>query len=82
MDMSDEVLSERVRPLADALSADGYDLQVATTDEGRIVARIDATPEACPDCLVPKAIMAAMFSEAIYGGSSEQAQVELRYPGE
>lgn len=82
MELSDEALAERVRPLADALQADGYALEVTRADESRIVARISATPDACPDCLVPKTIMAAMFSEAIDGGSGEHSEVELRYPGE
>lgn len=62
------------------LAADGYDLRLAEDATGTLVATISAGPNACPDCLVPKAMMRRYFDEALadYG----RPEVRLVYPAE
>jgi len=50
---------------AQMMSADGYVLSWEPADAARIVVRIDATPEACADCLVPAPVMQAIMSQAL-----------------
>ena len=69
---------EGIDALRTALEADGYLIDVRD-DEGRVRARISATPGACEDCLVPKPLFRAMLHQAL--GVPEDA-IDLSYPGE
>lgn len=60
------------------LSADGYDLDVALSDDGVRVA-IVATPDACEECLVPRTVMEPMLAQMLSDGGVE-APLELHYP--
>lgn len=64
------------------LAKDGYSL-VLSAEAGTVVATISASPEACPECLVPKAMMRTYVEEALaplypHGVPS----IRLIYPGE
>lgn len=61
------------------LAADGYALALASTGPGTLTATISAGPDACPDCLVPKALMQSYFEKAL--GPNAPA-IRLVYPGE
>ncbi len=52
-------INAALTPLRDGLSNDGYHL-VVTLDGSRIVLKIEAGPEACEDCLVPKEVLMPM----------------------
>jgi hypothetical protein len=70
-------------PLRDLLKVDGYGLDVVSCDDGQAVLQIEAGPDACADCLVPKAMMgqyvdAALKTDPALGGITH----ELRYPAD
>ncbi|HXM55887.1 MAG TPA: hypothetical protein VOB72_10905 [Candidatus Dormibacteraeota bacterium] len=67
-----------LRGLRSALEADGYLLVVRELGE-RLDARIEATSDACEDCLVPKPVLRAMLQKAL---GVPEATIDLRYPGE
>ncbi|MCB2078215.1 MAG: hypothetical protein KDE55_11020 [Novosphingobium sp.] len=65
------------------LRADGYDLTVRPDGSGGLRTTISAGPDACPDCLVPKSMMAAQFANALQAaGIAPIPSVQLIYPGE
>ena len=77
--MSD--LEAALEPIAGTLEADGYRLEARQTD-GRLSLRIEAGPEACADCLVPKPMLAKMIAQRLAPLGLDPTAVDLRYPGE
>jgi hypothetical protein len=58
------------------LAADGYALEAS--DEGeRVVVRIEATPEACEDCLAPPDVMRAILGKTL---AVPAEAIDLHYP--
>jgi hypothetical protein len=68
--------SNALRPLTEALAADGYGLEIEESSGG-VRLTISAGATACPDCLIPKDLFASMAASRL--GTT---QVEVRYPGE
>ena len=67
-----------LKDVRDMLAADGYEL--AAEEEGeRVVVRIEATPEACEDCLAPPDVMRAILGKSL---AVPVEAIDLRYPGE
>jgi hypothetical protein len=64
--------------LRDMLAADDYQLSVSEHGDG-IAARIIAGPDACADCLVPKAVMRGVLHNAL--GIAEE-NITLEYPAD
>ena len=61
-----------------SLAADGY--QLVVTQIGDLVsASVSPGPDACAECLVPKAVFRGILAHAL--GISE-ATIEVAYPGE
>ncbi|GGH40920.1 hypothetical protein [Microbacterium album] len=58
-------VDEALKQFTDMMAADGYVLSWSPTDEDRIVVRIDATADACADCLVPQPVMEAIMASAL-----------------
>jgi hypothetical protein len=58
------------------LAADGYDV-VASEDGERVVVRIEATPEACEDCLAPPDVMRAILGKTL---AVPADVIDLEYP--
>jgi hypothetical protein len=58
------------------LAADGYALDAREEGE-RVVVRIDATPEACEDCLAPPDVMRAILGKTL---AAPVDTIELHYP--
>ena len=58
------------------LAADGYALD-AREDGERVVVRIDATPEACEDCLAPPDVMRAILVKTL---AVPVEAIDLHYP--
>lgn len=53
-------IRELLAPFITGLEADGYQLEVKLQPD-RIDLRVEAGPEACADCLIPKGMMEEMF---------------------
>jgi hypothetical protein len=64
---------EQVRQM---LEADGYTIDAREEGE-RLVVQIEATPEACADCLAPEPVMRAILERAL---AVPGAAIDLRYP--
>lgn len=63
------------------LQADGYELTVASAEPSGIVLRIDATADACADCLVPPSMMTLYVRDALKGlPDCATVPLELIYP--
>ena len=73
-----ESVSRRLEPIRMALDADGYKLECDAADERRVSLRVRATAAACPECLVPKEMMARMVADQL--GSA--VTISLHYPDE
>ena len=58
------------------LAADGYALDVSEEGE-RVVVRIEATPEACEDCLAPPDVMRAILGKSL---AVPADAIDLHYP--
>ena len=65
----------------DMLAADGYRLNWSVTAPERVLIRIEAGPEACPDCLVPLPIIEGIMTDALAPTSYTLDRVILP-PGE
>jgi hypothetical protein len=61
-----------------ALQADGYELAVNPDGTDGFVICVEAGPEACAECLIPKSLMADMISAVAPPGVAWS----LRYPTE
>lgn len=80
----DEGLRERASTALESfrgsLEADGYELHVAGgADILNITIREGSA--ACPDCLVPQAVMSSMFTSALQGAGID-TEFTLAYPGD
>jgi hypothetical protein len=82
MSLTNAEITERVSDIAAALAADGYVLTVEVPSAGRVTARIEATPEACAECLVPKQVMGGLIAQAISDPSLDAGAIEVVYPVE
>ena len=60
----------------DMLAADGYALDAAEEGE-RVVIRIEATPDACEDCLAPPDVMRAILGKTL---AVPAEAIDLHYP--
>jgi len=60
------------------LAADGYELDAREEFE-RVVVTIDATPDACEDCLSPPGVMRAILSKTL---AVPAESIDLHYPGD
>jgi hypothetical protein len=74
-------LTAALQPLADTLAADGYRLHASHHGEAVRVG-IEAGPEACADCLVPKPMMGAMIADTLARSGISVTRVDLSYPGD
>jgi hypothetical protein len=79
--MTAEEITAALRPIGEGLEQDGYALAVAVRDTD-VALRIVARPEACEECLVPKALMTALAFQALGDAGIAPARLEIAYPGE
>lgn len=69
---------QAIQDLRSSLDADGYRLEI--NEEGdRVNVAVVATPEACADCLVPRALFLGILEGSL--GVSEHS-IDLTYPNE
>lgn len=71
-----------LEPVANALESDGYSLTVEDAQGGALRIRIAATPEACEDCLAPKAVIQPMIEQLLEADGLPTAGLKLAYPNE
>lgn len=65
------------------LEADGYGLELSEAGPSTLVARIEAGPDACAECLVPKDMMRRYFEDALRPVCETRLpEIRLLYPGE
>jgi hypothetical protein len=62
------------------LAADGYDMSLRALGADTLAVDIQAGPDACAECLVPKPIMSGILRDAL--GSVGPAEIRLCYPAE
>lgn len=64
------------------MESDGYLLETSWGEDGSLVLRIVAGPEACTDCLVPKELMAQIVTKVLADNGVTVAPTDLRleYP--
>ncbi len=58
-------LDEALSRFRDMLASDGYNLSWSVTEKDTVVVQIEAGPDACADCLVPRPIMEAIMADAL-----------------
>jgi hypothetical protein len=69
---------EGLESMQATLAVDGYALNAREEGE-RVVVTIDATPEACEDCLAPPSVMRAILERTL---AVPADAIDLRYPGD
>jgi hypothetical protein len=76
-------VEKSLEPISQMLAGDGYEL-VVNVEGGQIEIGIEATPDACVDCLVPQATMEQIIRARLAESDGEAAAAELRirYPAE
>jgi Fe-S cluster biogenesis protein NfuA len=78
--MSDAV-ERALDSLRPGLAVDGFDLRLESIDhDGRVHIVLDATPQACADCLVPEPTMVAILEAAIRDEDPRLGPVTLTMP--
>lgn len=68
--------------VAGALEADGYRLAVSAPTMDQLRVEIIAGPDACEECLIPKAMMEKMLESALGGAGLASLPLEVVYPNE
>ena len=83
-DVSDSDVSDQVRqaldPIGTMLSADGYRLVVNEGADTDVTVAIEATDDACEECLVPKTVFGPMIDTLLEQQGMGEVSVDLRYP--
>jgi hypothetical protein len=72
-------VEEALAGLRVGYNADGYDLRVDDVSDGVVTVRISAGPQACEECLVPKAIAVGTIKASLRG-LGDISRVEVVYP--
>jgi hypothetical protein len=72
-----EQISERVQPVSQMLAEDGYRLRVELHDDGVISATVEATPDACAECLVPSEVMEGVLRSHLGEDALHEGRHEL-----
>lgn len=68
--------AQGLKDMQATLAADGYALDAREEGE-RVVVRIDATPDACEDCLAPPDVMRAILGKTL---AVPADAIDLHYP--
>ena len=72
-----ESIEEALQPIRKSLQADGYDLVVNNFQEGVLSVEVQAGPQACVECLVPKEMMELMIQQSV---KTLARSVQVQYP--
>ncbi|MBV8948927.1 MAG: hypothetical protein JOZ95_26135 [Solirubrobacterales bacterium] len=68
--------AQGLKDMQATLAADGYALDAREEGE-RVVVTIDATPDACEDCLAPPEVMRAILGKTL---AVPAEAIDLHYP--
>jgi hypothetical protein len=68
--------------VADALAADGYLLALSQAAPDKLILEIQAGPQACEDCLLPKTMMQKLCESSITSAGLETMTLQIIYPVE
>lgn len=80
MDRSTLEAAERaIHATREGLRAAGYRIDVGAS-AGRLSFSVRAEPDACEECLVPRAIFATILGRELQEAGIDAAGFELRYP--
>lgn len=71
---------EALAPIDATLSADGYRLVVDDGGDADVTVAIEATDDACEECLVPKEVFGPMIDNLLEQHGIGDVSVDLRYP--
>ena len=74
-------VEEALSDVRRALVADGYELAVQDLPGGTLRIQIEAGPQACAECLVPKEVMLEILRASL-DGLFHVGTLELLYPGD
>jgi hypothetical protein len=74
--LEEQTVAEAMEPLREMLAADGYALRVATTHRSLTV-NIDATPDACEDCLAPAGTIELIVKDRLESAGIPTEGVDL-----
>lgn len=79
--LSSEQVRERLEHVEQMLQADGYRMLVAVAPE-EIAVRIEATSDACADCLIPRQLMTDIIADALRRPDEpgDVGAIRLSYP--
>jgi hypothetical protein len=74
--------TEELEPLRAMLAADGYELAVDLSADGRtVVLDITTTANACSDCLAPATVIASVARSCLADGSALAGrEIDVRLP--
>lgn len=72
-------ISTALQDVSDLLRADGYRLNVRRFQDHHLTVAVEATSEACEDCLVPKVVMEGILRSKL-PRDLHVARVEIIYP--
>ena len=70
-----------LKSVSDMLAADGYLMNLSAPSPGELLIDVTSGPEACPECLVPKDLMAGIAMDALGAGSGID-RIEVTYPAD
>ena len=69
-----------LRPLSDALEADGYRLVIDVIGPHAIRLEVEAGHDACADCLVPRQIFADIAAKRLALDDGQTWTIDVHYP--
>jgi hypothetical protein len=74
--------ADELEPVRAMLAADGYDLAVDLSADGRtVVLDITATADACAECLAPATVIASVARSCLADGSALAGrEIDVRLP--
>lgn len=72
-------VEEALAPLSHTLAADGYRLVAAVTGPGAVRLEVEAGPDACAECLVPKEVFSGIAAQRL-AATGGHWDIDLRYP--
>jgi hypothetical protein len=64
-----------------SMTADGYDMSITALRGTTLHIKVDAGPDACAECLVPKPVLAGIVMQTL-NGQFGVSEVALTYPTE
>jgi hypothetical protein len=74
-------VSDALDPIRSSLLVDGYTIDVIAASSDRVQVVVDATEDACAECLAPAEVLKMIISGQL-GGVYEPDEVDLTLPAD